>query len=162
MNPYASFLRDQEPMAVIRSTAARLKQAFELIGAERVDRSPAPGKWSPREILCHLADTEIAFAFRIRQALAEPNHVIQPFDQEKWALGYAAYPTESAYWTFATLRDWNLALLGKVSPEQMEAPLTHPERGQMKFRVLMETMAGHDLNHLRQLETLVAKPAASA
>ena len=57
----------------------------------RIEESPAPGKWSPHEILCHLADCELVFSFRIRQALAEDHHVIQPFDQEIWARNYAGY-----------------------------------------------------------------------
>lgn len=161
MNPYASYLNGGDPEPVIKATTARIKQLFDQIGPERVNETPEPGKWSPREILCHLADTEIAFAFRLRQGLAEPNHVIQPFDQEKWALNYSAYAVEKAFWTFATLRDWNIDLIATVPEDAMAAPITHPERGQMTFRVLIETMAGHDLNHLQQLERFVSQAAAS-
>jgi DinB superfamily len=162
MNPYASYLNGQDPAPAIKATTARLKEMFDQIGVDRVDVSPAPGKWSPREILCHLADTEIAFAFRIRQGLAEPNHVIQPFDQEKWALNYRVYAVETAFWTFASLRDWNVTLISSVPPEAMESPITHPERGQMTFRVLVETMAGHDLNHLQQLERFLPRQQTAA
>lgn len=117
-------------------------------------RALAPGKWTAREILCHLADTEIAFAFRLRQALAEPHHVIQPFDQDRWAATYTGAEAEEALACFHGLRAWNVSLLRSVKPESFEKPVTHPERGIMTFRTLVETMAGHDRNHLVQLEAL--------
>jgi len=121
-----------------------------------MERSLAPGKWTVRQILCHLADTEIAFAFRWRQALAEQHHLVQPFDQDLWAYRYSSLPGDEALRTFVTLRRWNLLLLEGLSPADWERPVTHPERGQQTFRTLVETMAGHDLNHLQQLERIAA------
>src|SRR5271170_934519 len=100
MNPYASFLGSRDPRQVIASTPARLGELLNALGA-RASQSPAPGKWSAREILCHLADCEIVFAFRLRQTLAEPHHVIQPFDQDIWAQNYGAYDAQSALAVFA-------------------------------------------------------------
>ena len=120
----------------------------------------APGKWSAREIVCHLADTEIVFAFRLRQTLAEDHHVIQPFDQDRFAVPYHALDAGTALATFRAVRAWNLAWLGSVPAEAATRPVTHPERGQMEFHVIVETMAGHDLNHLAQLESIAAPERA--
>src|SRR6266852_5877711 len=111
MNPYASHLGDRDPRAVISATASQLERLLATAGPNRASQSPAPGKWSPREILCHLADCELVFAYRLRQALAEQHHVIQPFDQDAWARNYAAYDAQTALATFAAMRRWNLALL---------------------------------------------------
>ena len=124
-----------------------------------MERAPAPGKWSARQILCHLADTELAFAFRLRQALAEPHHVIQPFDQDKWAASYAAFEARAAVDVFGSVRKWNIMLIETVPAATLSKPLTHPERGQMTFQTLIDTMAGHDLNHLRQLEGIASRQA---
>ena len=96
LNPYARFLADRDPRAVLPATPSRLKNLAQIIGPGRIAEPPAPGKWSPREILCHLADCEIAFAFRLRQTLAEDHHRIQPFDQEKWAAPYSAIDANEA------------------------------------------------------------------
>jgi hypothetical protein len=157
LNPYAGFVDGRDPHTVIAETAGKLKSVANVIGAAGLDKSPAPGKWTPHEILCHLADTELAFGFRLRQTLAEPNHVVQPFDQELWAKPYSAIPAQAALDAFAALRAWNLILLGTVAPEAYSKPVTHPERGAMTFATLVETMAGHDVNHLRQLEAIAAK-----
>jgi uncharacterized damage-inducible protein DinB len=161
MNPYASFLGDRDPIQVIGSTPGRLASLFETLGAEGSERALAPGKWSAREILCHLADCEMVFAFRLRQALAEDNHVIQPFDQEKWAATYSGYEIADALAVFSTARQWNVAFLKSVPAEAHSKKLNHPERGDMTFRVVIETMAGHDLNHLAQIETIAAKGASA-
>ena len=114
-------------------------------------RSLAPGKWTVAEILCHLADTEIAFSFRWRQTLAEEHHIVQPFDQDHWATHYASMSGEQALKAFIALRRWNAILLDQLSPGDWERHVTHPERGEHTFRTLVETMAGHDLNHLRAI-----------
>jgi len=157
MNPYAAYLGDQDPVQVISSTSGRLNTLLRALGAQGAESAPAPGKWSAREIVCHLADTEVVFAFRLRQTLAEPHHVIQPFDQEKWAFNYAAYDTSSALALFSAVRGWNLKLLGTVSSTAFSKRVTHPERGEMTFKTLVETMAGHDLNHLKQIEAIAAR-----
>jgi hypothetical protein len=152
MNPYASQLGTRDPFEVIADTPARLERIFERFGSERVEQPLAPGKWSPRQILCHLADAEVAFAFRLRQALAEDHHVIQPFDQDKWAKTYMGYETRAALAVFASLREWNVSLIRAVPSGALSKRVTHPERGEMTFQTIIETMAGHDLNHLGPLE----------
>lgn len=107
--------------------------------------------------MCHLADCELVFSYRLRQALAQDHHVIQPFDQEIWAKNYAAYDPQAAMMTFSCIRQWNLMLLRSIPADAMAKPVFHPERGEMTFRELIETMAGHDLNHLSQLEAIAVQ-----
>jgi uncharacterized damage-inducible protein DinB len=157
MNPYAPFLGPRDPREVIASTPARLEAMLNSLGAEGAQQSPAPGKWSAREILCHLADCEIVFAYRLRQTLAEPHHVIQPFDQDLWARNYAAYDAQSALAVFTAVRNFNVKLIGSLAPEALAKPVTHPERGSMTFQSIIETMGGHDLNHIGQIEGIAAR-----
>lgn len=157
LNPYASFLNGQDPLKVLATTPRHIEQIIDGLGEERSEAAPAPGKWSPREIVCHLADTEQVFAFRLRQTLAEDHHTIQPFDQTKWGFHYAAYEMRDALTAFGAVRSWNLALLRALSPDVHTKPVTHPERGTMTFHTIVETMAGHDRNHLSQLEAILKK-----
>ena len=156
MNPYASQLGTEDPIRVLSATPARLQELAKSLGDSRIEQPIAPGKWSPRQIFIHLADCELAFGFRYRQTLAEDNHTVQPFDQDKWAGAYAAYDAVQALETFIALRRWNLALISKLTPEQMSKGVMHPERGQETFLGLIEISAGHDVNHLRQLEKVAA------
>jgi hypothetical protein len=156
LNPYARFLGDQQPVQVLAATAARLESLASAIGPGRITAAPAPGKWSARDILSHLADCEIAFGFRLRQTLAEDSHTVQPFDQEKWAAPYSGLSAGDALATFAAVRRWNLALIQASLPTHAAKAVTHPERGAMTFSTFVETMAGHDLNHIAQLERIAA------
>ena len=146
-------------MRVLPETPARLQKISAAL-KDRINRPPAPGKWSPREIIIHLADCELVFAFRYRQTLADDNHDIQPFDQDRWAKSYAAFDAAQGLATFTAMREWNLTLLRSLTPEQLEKRVSHPERGAMVLRTIVETAAGHDINHLRQLEA-AAKHAAA-
>ena len=101
----------------------------------------------------------MVFAFRLRQTLAEPHHVIQPFDQDLWAAHYSAYDVESALAVFTAVRDFNVKLIRSLPPEALSKPVSHPERGTMTFRNVVETMAGHDVNHLGQLQSVLQSKA---
>ncbi|HEY2904329.1 MAG TPA: DinB family protein [Vicinamibacterales bacterium] len=159
LNPYASQLGEREPLAVIAATPARLRELSARIGASRITIPRAAGKWSPRDILCHLADCEIVFAFRLRQTLADDNPVIQPFNQDRWAAPYGTQSADDALAAFCALRAWNVSLVKGLAPAARARRVTHPERGEMSFQTVLETMGGHDLNHIGQLEALVTSAA---
>jgi hypothetical protein len=154
LNPYDKFLDGRALDTILAATPEEIGRLIEAIGGERVNTAPAPGKWSAAEIVAHLADCELVFGFRLRQTLAEDAPVIQPFDQDKWAANYRGVPASQALDAFTALRGWNLRLIGGALPEAADRPVTHPERGRMTFLTIVETMAGHDLNHLGQLQRL--------
>ena len=154
LNPYAKFLDGRPLDAILSSTAHEIANLLQIMGPEKSATAPAPGKWTPAEIVCHLADCEIAFGFRLRQTLAEAHHLLQPFDQEKWAATYPGISAGEALAAFSPLRNWNLTLIRRTLPTGAARPVTHPERGTMTYQTLVETMAGHDLNHLGQLRRI--------
>ena len=151
LNPYAQFVTGTDLLELVEAAPSKLSAAVEAHRSIGLDAPLAPGKWNVRQILAHITDTEIAFSFRMRQAVAETGHVIQPFDQEKWATRYEQADPETALALFGVLRQWNVQFLRGLSPDVFDKDVTHPERGTMKFRTIVETMAGHDGNHLAQL-----------
>lgn len=154
LNPYAKFIDGRPIETILASTAPTLSALLKTIGQQKSTVPPAPGKWSAAEIVCHLADCEIAFGFRLRQTLAEDNHVIQPFDQEKWAVIYPSCAAAPALAAFEALRNWNLVVIREALPASAGRTVRHPERGAMTFGTIVETMAGHDLNHVAQLQRI--------
>lgn len=152
LNPYAAHLDGHDAVEVMKSTIARYHAAVSSRDGAWMETPIAPGKWSPKKILCHLADCELAFGFRLRQAVAESHHIIQPFDQDLWARHYESLDGTQALEAFAAFRAWNLALAKTLTAEDLARPATHPERGAMTVQTILDTMAGHDLNHLKQIE----------
>ena len=152
-NPYEKFLDGRPLDVILAATPNAIAEYLEILGPKQ-EKPPAPGKWSATEIVCHLADCEIVFAFRLRQTLAEDGPTIQPFDQDKWAVQYPGISAALALETFSALRKWNLLLIQSASPSAAGRIMTHPERGAMTFQTIVQTMAGHDLNHLAQLRRI--------
>lgn len=162
MNPYAKFVQGGDPRMLIVSTPQQIAKLVHNSSSDQINRRPASDKWSVRDVLCHLADTEIAFGFRLRQALAEDRHVIQPFDQDRWAGPYARLNAEAALAAYESFRKWNIEWLNAVRPDAMAKAVNHPERGDMTLGTIVETMAGHDLNHVHQIENLLKDTGAQS
>ena len=154
LNPYAKFLGERDPLEVIVNTPAGLNGLLERMPDAQIELNPPAAKWSAREIVAHLADCETVFSFRLRQTLAEDHPVVQPWDQEKWASRYANFDIDAALDLFESTRTWNLLLLDELTESERQRPVSHPERGTMTLWTIVETMAGHDLNHLAQLQRL--------
>ncbi len=157
LNPYEKFLDGRPVEEILAGSPATLASLMDSIGLAKSTVPPAPGKWSPAEIICHLADCELVFAFRLRQTLAEDHPTIQPFDQDKWAARYGGISAVQALGAFSAMRNWNLALLRSALPGAANRTVTHPERGTMTFQTIVETMAGHDLNHISQLQRIAGQ-----
>lgn len=156
LNPYEKFLDGRALDTILAATPGEIGRLILAIGVEKENTAPASGKWSAAEIIAHLADCELVFGFRLRQTLAENGPTIKPFDQDKWAATYMEVQAKQALEVFTALRGWNLRLIGLSLPEAGDRPVKHPERGSMTFLTIVETMAGHDLNHLGQLKKLAA------
>jgi uncharacterized damage-inducible protein DinB len=154
LNPYAVYLGGQDPIPIITRTAELLHLLIDPLSAAHTNRAPAPGKWSIREIVAHLADCELVFSVRLRQTLAEEHHIIQPFDQTVWGQRYSGYDIADGLRMFEAARNWNEKFLTTVTDADRHRSVTHPERGTMTLWTIVETMAGHDVNHLQQIEKI--------
>ena len=160
--PYVHLVEGQDPAEVMRATPGRIAALLEALSPEQLSRKPAPGKWSVREILCHLADCEVAWAWRLRQAYGEDRPTLQPCDQDPWARAYdgVGYTVQSAQATWNALRAWNLALIETLSEADKQRPVVHPEIGELRLWTLVEIAAGHDLHHLKALEKVAGQAVA--
>ena len=157
-NPYTSrilgLLGDKPFLGVLESTPAKLQQHFERLGAQGLKKAYGPGKWTAGQIFCLLADAEMAIGFRSRQAVAETNHRIQRFDQDLWARNYLRQNPAAAVKACIALRGWNLSFWRTLGPEDLARVAFHPERGNESVETILKLLAGHDLNHLAQLEQI--------
>ena len=147
-------LGERNPVESLPASAARIEATARRLGEPGLAKSWGPGKWTGKQILAHLADAEVGVGFRVRQALAEDNHRIQPFDEGAWARRYESVDHEVALASFLALRRWNLELIRPLGPRDLDREAFHPERGPETLGTIIRLLAGHDLNHLAQLERL--------
>jgi uncharacterized damage-inducible protein DinB len=150
--PYGDVLVGLDAGVVIEETPGRLARVLERVAKDQEDVKPAPGKWSLREVMAHLADCEIAWSWRLRVAYEKDRAEMQPFEQDPWAKMYGQYSMEMAKATFYALRAWNVAFVAGLTEADRRKVIFHPERGEETLWTLVEIMAGHDLHHLKALE----------
>jgi hypothetical protein len=146
-------LGSRDPFEVLRGTPTALRHAVSGLTPEQLSRAEAPGKWSVREVVQHLADAELVGAFRFRMVLAHDAPSLPGYDQDAWAerLNYREADCEAALGDFASLRGANLRLLGRATPVDLERVMVHSERGNESLQYMIRMYAGHDLVHLRQI-----------
>ena len=158
VNPYIKrifdILGDREPLTVLVETPKRTEELFEAFGEGDLERSYEPGKWNAGEIIAHLADVELGLGFRFRQAVAEENYTPQSFDQDEWAKRYGRLEPSLAVETFRALRAWNLALFTTFELVDWNKQVNYPFAGVDTVDAMVHFLAGHDLNHIEQLETI--------
>ena len=137
-------------------TPSRIRKIVSALGPAGLARSYAPGKWSARQLLVHLAQTELAFGVRARMALTADDYVVQPFDQDRWLNNESTVEAASALAAYEGMRALNLALFRGLSPADLRRTFKHPERGTLAVRDIAVMLAGHELHHLGQFEAIAA------
>lgn len=149
-------LDGKDPLRVQQETPKKLQKLIKPLSKQQLMRRPEPGKWSIAEILAHLADAELVGGWRMRLILGNNGVSIQPFDQDVWAetLGYAKRDPKASLETFRVLREANVALLKSLPKNLWENYGLHQERGKETIAHIVRMFAGHDLNHLAQVESI--------
>ena len=152
------YLGNQKTIKMQAATTGKLVRLVKKAPLAKLMKRPEPGKWSVAEILAHLADGEIVLGWRMRSILGAPGAPIAAFDQDKWAEAgnYAKRDPQLSLRVFRTLREANLSLLKSLQPEQWRQFGIHAERGKESIERIAQMMAGHDINHLRQIEAILA------
>src|SRR6266508_6116099 len=143
----------QKPMDVLKATPDAVRAAVAGLSEAQLSKPEAPGKWSMRQVVRHLADSDLVWGYRLRMVLAHDRPAITGYDQDLWAdrLGYAGADVAQALEEFAILRRGNLALLDAATTADLERVGVHSERGEESVGHMIRMYAGHDLLHLRQL-----------
>jgi hypothetical protein len=153
------YVEGKQPLAVQAATAKTLERLIKGLSTAKLRKRPAPDKWSVGEILAHLADTEIVGGFRIRLILGAPGTPIAAFDQDAWVTSghYSKREPRKSLAQFRAVREANLALLKSLAPEQWKHYGVHSERGQESVEHIAKMFAGHDINHLQQIEKILRR-----
>jgi DinB family protein len=152
--PYTADLAGRDPIAAFDDTLARFRALLGAWSPSQFDRSYAPGKWSARQVLVHLAQIELALGTRARLALTTPDYVAQPFDQDRWMARETALGAREALDALLATGAMNAAFFASLSAADRALAFKHPEYGPISIDWLIHQMAGHQIHHLRQLEQI--------
>jgi hypothetical protein len=157
------YVEGQDAIKVQRNTAARLKKSIQGLSSKQLKWRPEPAKWSIAEIIAHLADAEVVASWRMRSVIGENGITIQPFDQDAWAsvFDYRERDARRSLELFSVLRENNLAMLKEIPRATWDNYGMHLERGKESIAHLTRMFAGHDTNHLLQIERIVKQLKAA-
>ncbi len=152
-------LAGQRPLKVLAATSKKLARLIQGKSPARLRKRPAPDKWSAAEIIAHLADVEIVQSWRVRSILGAPGLPIQAFDQDSWVVAghYDKRDPRKSFEQFRVLRETNLALLKTLTSDQWTHSGMHSERGEESVERITSMLAGHDINHLEQVEKILER-----
>jgi uncharacterized damage-inducible protein DinB len=150
------FIEGKEPLQVQQETTKKLQKLVKPLSKKQLSTRPEPGKWSITEILAHLADAEIVGSWRMRLVIGSNGVPIQAFDQDVWAqtFDYPRRDPKVSLETFRVLRESNLRMLKALPKNLWENHGMHSERGKETLAHIVRMFAGHDLNHLAQVERI--------
>ena len=154
------YVDGKDPLKIQKSTAKKLQKLIKPLSKKQMKRRPGPEQWSIAEILAHLSDAEVVGSWRLRVILGSSGLPIQAYDQEVWAktFDYADRDPKESLKVFRVLRENNVEMLKRIPSALWENHGMHAERGKETIARIVEMFAGHDLNHLRQVEK-IAKAA---
>ena len=152
-----AYAEGKDPLELQKQTPELLAELVAKASDEQLTRRPSKDKWSIGEILAHLAEDEIATAWRYRQMIGHNGLQLAGFDQNLWArMGdYASRVPQDSLALFRMLRNVNLQFLQQLTPDQWECSGIHAERGRITIRNLVAHMAGHDTNHIAQIRSIL-------
>jgi uncharacterized damage-inducible protein DinB len=150
------YVDGKDPLRVQRETPKKLQTLIKPLNKKQLAQRPEPGKWSIAEILAHLADAELVGSWRMRLILGSNGVSIQPFDQDVWAetFAYSQRDPAASLETFRALRENNLSMLQALPKNLWDNYGMHQERGKETITHIVRMFAGHDLNHLMQVEKI--------
>ena len=149
-------LDDKDPLRVQQETPKRLQKLIKPLSKKQLLKRPLPDKSSIGEILAHLADTELVGSWRLRSVLGSSGTTIQAYDQDVWAktFSYSRRDPKVSLETFRMLRENNIALLKTIPQGLWKNYGMHQERGKETITQIVRMFAGHDVNHLQQIESI--------
>ena len=146
-----------DPVAYLEELPAALRAVVATVPEDLLQIPEAPDKWSVKDVIGHLLDSEVVYGYRMRFVLAQPENEIAGYDQELWAnrLRYREAPLEPALDAIAALRHWNLTWIRGLSDEEKARWGMHSERGKESVGHLIKLLAGHDLAHRTQIRRIL-------
>ena len=154
-------LGDKDPVQVLQQTPAALEGFLAPLPPAIVTKPEAPGKWAIREVVQHLADSELVGGFRLRMVMSHDRPGLTGYDQDLWAnrLRYQEVDIRDALEQFTSLRRVNLRIWNNLGPTDLVKVGVHGERGEESLEHMRRLYAAHDLLHLRQLARIHATHA---
>jgi hypothetical protein len=158
-----AMLGSDDPVEVLRATLEEVPRLVAGASTDALNRSPAPGEWSPRDVLNHLADSDLIVCTRVRMIVTQDRPAVVGYNQEAWTSRFGGLDPDplDTVDRWQALRRANLRMYDSLSPDEWQRVGVHSERGEESARLNVELQAGHDRMHLDQFRRTLSGPTTS-
>lgn len=131
-----------------------LREAIAGMTPEQINATPVPGKWSTRQVICHIADLEPVYADRMKRVIAEEGPTMFGGDPDLFAakLCYAERDIDEELALIEAVRRHVGRILRAQPAEVFQRTGNHAERGPMTLESLLKTITGHIPHHVKFIE----------
>jgi hypothetical protein len=145
-------LGGDDPVAVLRASLDEIPRLAAAAKPADLARRPAPGEWSPREVLSHLADADLMVGIRVRMIVTQDRPVLVGYDQDAWTTRFGQLDPDprSIVERWRVMRAEHLRIYESLTPAEWARVGLHSERGAESARLTVELQGGHDRVHLDQ------------
>ena len=155
-SPYSQYVGDQNALELLNSSLEEYRDAAALLASASWNSHWAPGKWTLREVMVHVAQWEMILGYRLVCGVATPGFVIQMADQDELMQRTDGVDGPTAFAAFEGARRMNIAVIQALSPADRAIPIQHPEYGALTLQDIVVQIAGHGIHHLKQIRTALA------
>jgi uncharacterized damage-inducible protein DinB len=143
----------------VRATGRDLVSLVSGVGDDHLERRPAEGEWSAREVIGHLADAELAYAMRLRLMVAQDRPRLTWYDAQAWVERFGPIDEDArvSLTRWRTLRDANVRLLESLAEEEWQRGGIHDTDGMLTVETILKRMVAHDRTHLDQIRAALSR-----
>ena len=148
----------RDMIAKIRQLPDQIESAVRGLNDQQLNTPYGPGKWTPRQVVHHVADSHMNAFIRMKLVLAEDKPTLKPYNQEHWAEFHdaSAIPVASSLAIIRGVQDRMAIMLDQVKDSDWSRAAQHPERGQITLDDLLTLYSRHGEKHCGQITGLRA------
>lgn len=148
----------QEWLGEIETYTDRLRETVDSLGEEALNQTYREGSWNVRQLVHHIADSQLNMYQRLRLALTDDNPTVPAFDQDKWAiLPDTELPVESSIKMLEGINERIVALGKSLSVDQLDRAFTHEEDGKITVATKVKKLSWHQEHHLAHIKIALSK-----
>ena len=148
----------QEWLKDIETYTMRLRETVDSLSDEELSKTYREGAWSVRELVHHIADSQLNMYQRLKLALTDDNPTVPAFDEEKWAIQPdTKLPVESSIKMLEGINERIVSLGSSLTEAQLDRVFTHQVNGKITVATKVAKLAWHEEHHLAHIKIALSK-----
>lgn len=142
----------------IETYTIRLRETVDSLGDEELSRTYRDGSWTVRQLVHHIADSQLNMYQRLKLALTDENPTVPAFDQDRWAIQPdTKLPVESSIKMLEGINERIVSLGNSLTDEQLNRVFTHQENGEITVATKVAKLSWHEEHHLAHIKNALSK-----